>query len=118
MRIHDGVSYSQPAASIRRYLADHAGEFRRLAFFGVARTARAADSAFDEMQSLCRGQAAPRLWCPLGIYGGGDPIGGLQGFMHALREGAARPSTAQLPDPHAIEHAQARTHARVPVCKP
>ena len=93
------VSYGQPAAPIRRYLADHARDFRRVAFFGVARNARAADSAFDEMQSLCGGQPAPRLWCPLGTYGGGDPIEGLHEFMHALRHGSARPSAAPLQEP-------------------
>ena len=78
------VWHEAPAAPVRRYLTDHAGEFRRLAFFGLARSSRAAATAFDEMQRLCGGQAAERLWCRLGAYGGGDPIEGVQAFLDAL----------------------------------
>ena len=72
------------AAPIRRYLIDHAGDFRQVAFFGLAGSRGAADEAFDEMQRLCRQAPAARLWCRLGAYGGGDPIEGVRGFMDAV----------------------------------
>ena len=78
------VWHHTPAAPIRRYLLDHADEFRQVAFFGLAGSPGAADEAFDELQRLCRQAPAARLWCRLGAYGGGDPIEGVRGFMDAV----------------------------------
>lgn len=73
-----------PAAPIRRYLMDHAGAMRRVAFFGLAGSPAGAAQAFDDMQRLCGQAPAARLWCRLGAYGGGDPIEGVRGFMDSV----------------------------------
>lgn len=78
------VWHQKPAAPVRRYLSDHAGTFRQLAFFGLACSPDAAEKAFDDMQRLCRRAPVARLWCRLATYGGGDPIEGVQGFMGQL----------------------------------
>lgn len=78
------VWHRAPAAPVRRYLLDHAGSFRQLAFYGLAGSPGAADEAFDEMQRLCGQAPVARLWCRLGTYGGGDPIEGVRGFMDSV----------------------------------
>ena len=83
------VWHRSPAAPIRRYLIDHGGDIRRVAFFGLAGLPSAADEAFDEMQRLCRREPVARLWCRLGTYGGGDPIDGVAGFIDSMLSPAA-----------------------------
>lgn len=109
------VSRDGLAAPVRSYLMNHAAEFRQVAFFGVARTADAADSAFDDMQRLCGGQAVPRLWCRLGTYGGGDPIEGLREFIDALRGTPAAP-VAPGTDVDELAPAQGRARTSFPEC--
>ena len=91
------VWHRAPAAPIRRYLIDHAGEFRRVAFFGLAGSMNAAERAFDEMERLCRQPPAARLWCRLGAYGGGDPIDGAQAFLSRLADAVPRPGQQPVP---------------------
>lgn len=74
-----------PAAPVRSYLMQHAGDFRRVAFYCLSERREREATVFREMQRLCRRTPVARFGIRVSRREGLSPGEGLRRFVAALQ---------------------------------